>query len=137
MTPMQLGTAAETEIFGLAVTAGAFLGLIYGLFAVIRSTLKLKAVCFICDFLYAVMFGAVFFVFSLAQTGYVRGFILVSMLAGAVMWHFAIGRFGVRLISAVLNAVLRKTVMPIMGLIHKTSSVIHTRFVKNYTNLKE
>ena len=41
MTPMQLGTQAELDILGLAVTAGAAMGLIYGLFSDSGAAAKL------------------------------------------------------------------------------------------------
>ena len=86
MTPMQLGTQAELDILGLAVTAGAAMGLIYGLFQIVARLLNFAAVRLICDLTYTLMFGAVYFVFTLAQTNYLRGFVLLGMIGGAAGW---------------------------------------------------
>lgn len=137
MTPMQLGSAAETQILGLAVTVGVFMGVIYDLFKIIRHTVKLKAVRFICDFIYALMFGAVFFVFSLAQTNYIRGFALLGMIAGAAMWSFTAGRLCVFIICAFLDFISGKIVVPILAFINKTAGRIGRSFVKNCTNFEK
>lgn len=130
MTPMQLGTETEIQIFTVAVTAGVFLGIIYGLFKLVRRAIPVKAVCFICDLVYALMFGAVFFVFSLAQTNYIRGFLLAGMLAGAAMWHFTFGRLFIFIISAVGRFLSDKIIAPIFKLMHKILAGIGKPFVK-------
>lgn len=130
MTPMQLGTQAELDILGLAVTAGAAMGLIYGLFQIVARRLNFAAVRLICDLTYTLMFGAVYFVFTLAQTNYLRGFVLLGMIGGAAGWHFAIGRFAVRGAAAVFGAAAK----PAVRSMHKISAKSRRMFVKKYPN---
>ena len=81
---MQLGVSAETQIFLLACTTGLGLGAVYDcLRAFRRSARHGKAAIFIEDFLYALFFGAVFFIFAAAHTGQLRFFIFVGMILGA------------------------------------------------------
>jgi formate/nitrite transporter FocA (FNT family) len=137
---MQLGTEAEKEILFLAVTAGAFLGIIYDAFKILRQTLRAKAVGFVCDFVYALMFGAVFFVFSLAQTDYVRLFVLAAMLAGAAMWSCTVGRLFVFLACRTLGFISDRIFLPIIGFvgfIAKFPRAIGGRFVKSSTNFQK
>ena len=91
-TPMHLGTSSELELLKNAIIAGVLLGVVYDFFRVIRHTSRSRAVGFVCDLFYSLIFGAAFFVFSLSQTGYYRGFLFVGMLAGTVMWSATAGK---------------------------------------------
>ncbi|MGN0633850.1 MAG: spore cortex biosynthesis protein YabQ [Oscillospiraceae bacterium] len=136
MTPMQLGVQAETEILRLAVTAGVFMGIIYDALKIVRRMFDKAAVDFLLDFLYAIMFGAVFFVFSLAQTDYVRGFVLFGMLFGAAAWSLTVGRLIVFLITGIFKIFDRLIFSRAVGSINKTAAKISGRFVKNSPNLE-
>lgn len=64
MTPMQLGVAAETQVFLLSCLAGAGLGAVYDCLRVFRTAVKHnKAMFFIEDFVYA-LFSALYILFS-------------------------------------------------------------------------
>ena len=133
MTPMQLGTAAELEILRDSVIAGVLMGAVYDIFRVARHVVKLSAVRFVCDFVYALLFGAAFFVFSLDETNYYRGFILFGMLAGTVMWTATIGR----LLSAAAEKIIAFFIHlaavfigKIVVIMHKTAGCIKQAIVK-------
>lgn len=133
MTPMQLGAAAELEILRDSLIAGVLMGIAYDPFRVIRQTVKLSAVGFVCDFLYALLFGAAFFVFSLDETGYYRGFVLFGMLAGAAMWSFTAGRAVTALMKLLLSITGKITAFilkPFVVILHKSTNVIASAIVK-------
>ena len=122
MTPMQLGTAAEIEILRDSLIAGVMLGAVYDIFRVIRRIVRLPAVGFVCDFFYALIFGAAFFVFSLDETNYYRGFILFGMLAGAVMWIVTVGRALSALAAGIITFFIHLAAVPfryIVVILHK------------------
>lgn len=136
MTPMQLGTDAEIEILKTAAVAGVFMGMLYDMFAVVRKTLRIKCISFICDLLYALMFGAVFFVFSLAMTDYLRLFVLTGMAAGAVMWSMTFGRLFVYLLCGILNGFGKWVALPVLDNVYKTVTAAGRKIVKTHTNYK-
>ncbi|MCD8095122.1 MAG: spore cortex biosynthesis protein YabQ [Ruminococcus sp.] len=127
MTGMQLGVDAEIEVLKNSLLIGVFLGVLYDLFKIVRRTLDLKAATFLCDLLYALMFGSVYFVFTLAQTDYVRGFVLAAMLLSAAAWSFTAGRLYVFLTVKLLNFAAKVITMPIFALFHKTKAVLNRK----------
>ncbi|MCR5122689.1 MAG: spore cortex biosynthesis protein YabQ [Ruminococcus sp.] len=130
---MQLGTAAELDILRDSVIAGVLAGIVYDVFRVIRHTLRFAAVRFVCDLFYALLFGAAFFVFSLDETNYYRGFILFGMIAGAVMWCFTVGRLlsaaAVRLIACVMK-IMAFLAKPFVVIFNKSTSFARQMIVK-------
>lgn len=136
MTPMQLGAAAEIEILKAAVIAGVFMGALYSLFSVVRKTLRIKCVGFVCDLLYALAFGAVFFVFSLALTDYLRFFVLAGMAAGAAMWCATLGRLIVWALCGILDFLGKRLVLPVLDKVYKTVTTLGGKFVECHTNYK-
>jgi hypothetical protein len=136
VTAMQLGTEAEREIFIFAIEAGVVLGVIYDLLAIVRRTVSLRAVTFVCDLVYSLMFGSVFFVFSLEQTGYLRFFVFCAMVIGTVIWHFTLGRAAVWAVCRLLGLFCDKILLPTIGGIHKIVMFIVGLFVKNNTNFE-
>lgn len=134
MTGMQIGTADEIEILRSAVTVGVFLGVIYDFFVIIRRQFTARAVEIVCDVFYSLIFGAVFFVFSLVMTDYYRMFILFGMLAGAIMWCVTFGRLMTGIVTAVFTAVSRYIVEPVFVTSHKFLGFIRGVFVRNRIN---
>ncbi|SDA15359.1 Spore cortex protein YabQ (Spore_YabQ) [Ruminococcus sp. YE71] len=132
MTPMQLGTAAELEVLKNAVVTGVFLGAVYGVFAAVRRLLPNRAVGFVCDLLYSLAFGAVFFLFTLSQTDNYRWFVLLGMLVGAALWHASLGRL---LVSA-FCAAAKTVASPVIVAIDKSCRFMKGIFVKVHTNLQ-
>ena len=132
MTPMQLGTSAETEILKNAFITGVFMGAAYGVFAAARRLIPCRAAGFLCDLVYSLLFGGVYFLFTLSQTGYYRGFVLLSMLAGAVLWHASAGRLLVGISCAAAERVTHTIVVGI----NKICRFLKVRFVKVHTNFR-
>ncbi len=133
MTPMQLGTAAELDILRDSVIAGVLAGVAYDVFRVIRHTLKFAAVGFVCDLIYALLFGAAFFVFSLDETNYYRSFVLFGMIAGAAMWCFTAGRLlsaAAERIIAFIMEILAFLLKPFVVIINKSTSFARRLIVK-------
>lgn len=127
---MQLGTGAELEVMRLAAQAGIFLGIIYDLFKVVRRTIKLRAAEFLSDLVFALMFGSVFFVFSLSQTNYLRGFIFIGMAAGAAMWSLTVGRLLTFLLTKTIGLCCTAVTVPVFALINKIKPAFLKMFVK-------
>lgn len=133
---MQLGAEAEIEVFKAAVVAGVFMGAVYSLFAVIRRTVKIKCAGFFADLFYALIFGAVFFVLSLALTDYLRMFVLAGMTAGTVMWCMTFGRLIVWTACGILDALSKRVISPAMDKAYKIVTGIGGKFVECHTNYK-
>lgn len=136
MTPMQLGADAEIEILKAAVAAGVFMGAVYSLFAVVRRTLRTRTAAFVVDLFYALCFGAVFFVLSLALTDYLRMFVLAGMAAGAVMWCMTFGRLIVWAACGILDALGRRVIRPVLDKSYKVVTAAYGKFVECHTNYK-
>ena len=119
-TPMHLGTFAELELLKNAVIAGVLLGVVYDFFRVIRHTSRSRAAGFVCDLLYSLLFGAAFFVFSLSQTGYYRGFLLVGMIAGAAMWSATVGKALSVAAERIIDLILGHLLFPVMSSLGKS-----------------
>ncbi|MBR1723921.1 MAG: spore cortex biosynthesis protein YabQ [Ruminococcus sp.] len=136
MVPMQLGVTAEIDVLKNAVIAGVAMGVIYDLFRIIRRTLGREAVTFVCDLLFTLMFSAAFFTVSLALTDYLRGFVLIGMLAGAAMWCLTVGRAVTWLVTAVLQFISGKIVVPVIVCVYKICKHIYTKIVGNTINLR-
>lgn len=132
MTPMELGTAAELDILRDSLIAGVLMGMVCGVFRVVRLLAGRPAVGFVCDLLCALVFGAAFFIFSLDETNYFRGFILFGMLAGALMWCATLGRLLTGLMAKLLGFPIAAAVF-IAGksvvILHKLARLIRGVFV--------
>ena len=136
MVPMQLGVYAEIDVLKNAIIAGVAMGVIYDLFRIIRRTLDREAVTFVCDLLFAMMFSAAFFTVSLALTDYLRGFVLIGMLAGTAMWCFTVGRAATWLVNAVLQFISGKLVVPVIVCVYKICKQVCAKIVGNTINLR-
>ncbi len=102
MTPMHLGVKVETEVFLLSYLCGVGLGLMYECLRIFRAVISHKKFVIQAeDFLYALFFGAVYFIFAVAETGQMRFFTLVGMLSGAVVERALLGNFIVSLIAKI------------------------------------
>ncbi len=132
MTGMQLGITAETEVLKNAVASGCLLGAVYGIPAVVRRLCGSRLLWFVCDLLYSAVFGAVYVLFTLSQTGYYRGFVLAGMLAGMLLWHISAGRLLVFAGCAAVN----RLVKPLMVGIYKICRKISVKTVKGHTNFR-
>ena len=136
MTPMQLGTDAEREVLAAAVVTGLALGVLYSLFAVIRRTLKSRAVTFSADLLYTIIYGVVFCVMSLALTDYYRFFVLAGMLLGTAGWCLTAGRLLVWLLCGIVGAAVDHLILPLIDKAYKLVTAVGVKFVESHTNFK-
>lgn len=136
MTGMQLGTGQELEVLRSAAAVGIFMGAIFDLFSIIRKCTGSGIATFICDFIYALMFGTVFFIFSLSQTNYIRGFILFGMFAGAAAWCATAGRIVSAAVYGALRFISETFICPTIGFIHKIGRLLSRLFVKIGRKLK-
>lgn len=133
MTPMQLGIAAETQVFMLSCLTGAGLGALYDCFRVLRTAVRHnKIMLFIEDFAYSIFFGFVYFIFGAAQTGQLRFFTFVGMVIGALLERIVLGNTVVAIVNAVTGFIWRFAVAPAAGFIAKIALFIKSAFVKKY-----
>ncbi len=132
MTPMQLGVAVETQVFLFSCLAGLGLGAAYDCLRVFRTLIPHnKIFIFIEDFLYALLFGFVYFVFAIEGSGQLRFFILVGMLIGALLERILLGNFVVFVVGAVANVIWKYIVNPVVSFITKIALIIKPVFVRN------
>ncbi len=133
MTPMQLGVATETQVFLLSCLCGVALGAVYDCLRVLRATVRHgKILLFVEDFLYALFFGFVYFIFAAAQTGQLRFFTFLGMVMGALLERITIGNAVVAVVNAIVGFVWRFAVAPVSRFIAKIALFIKSAFVKKY-----
>lgn len=108
-TEMIYGVASEARIFLGAAAVGAVTGLLYELLRVFRRAVSHNnAAVFAEDFLYALICGAVYFVYvTAAAWGSLRGFVLVGMMLGMLIERLVIGNLAVGA-AGVIACALRK-----------------------------
>lgn len=137
MIPMQLGTSVEPEVLRNAAAAGVLAGVVYDLFRVIRRLIPHRAVEVICDLIYTVLFSMIYFTVSLALTDYLRGFVLLGMAAGAVMWCLTVGRGAVFVITLAIKGIIGIMLKPAFVLLNKICKHSHFKTVRNTINLQK
>lgn len=138
MTPMQLGVTLETQIFLLACIIGAGLGAIFDCLRVFRVMIKHNNVMvFIEDFAYTLFFGAVFFIFAIAQANQLRFFMLVGMLLGALVERAMLGNIVVFIVRKITEFIWRFLLSPVVKFIDKSARYIGSEFVKKYPIFKK
>ena len=97
-----------------SVVCGAFIGLIYDLFRIIRLLVfKGKVASFICDFLFMVTAAFISVIFSMGfSRGNTRYFIVAGELCGLLLVRLTLGRVSIRIIeflSRKISALFKKT----------------------------
>ncbi|MGN1133355.1 MAG: spore cortex biosynthesis protein YabQ [Oscillospiraceae bacterium] len=98
MEPMQLATLTEIKIILLGLLLGVVLGIAYDSLRILRIIVKHhKAVVFAEDFVYMLLFGFAFFVFSISYANNIRFFVLISVLAGCLAERLLIGNLIIKL----------------------------------------
>lgn len=131
MLPMQISITRETQIFLLSCVAGLGLGAIFDCFRVLRAAIRhTNFLVFIEDFIYAVFFGVVYFIFAIAQAGQLRFFIFIGMLLGAFIERILLGNIVVFIVRKISEFIWRFFVSPIADFIAKIALFISSRFVK-------
>lgn len=138
MEPMHLEIAQETLYFLHACLLGAVLGVVYDCLRVFRNTVMHSGwLMFLEDFLYALLFGLVWFVFCTDLTGGVRGFVLFGMVLGCMLQRFALGNWSVKLISKVTSFVWNILLKPFKAVFGRIFKVIDKQIVKKYLTFFE
>lgn len=137
MENMQLGIALETELFLLSVVLGAALGVVADIVRVARALLyHPKALVFVEDFAYVLLFGFALYTFCTGLTGPIRGFALVGMVLGALLERLSFGNAIVYLLRKVLETLKKLVFSPIGRFMTKIGGFIKRRFVKKCLNFK-
>ena len=110
MEPMQLATLTEIKIILLGLLLGAVLGVVYDLLRILRIIIRHhKAVVFAEDFIYMLIFGFAFFVFSISFANNIRAFVLFSIMAGCLAERLLIGNFIVKFSVRIRGIVFKKS----------------------------
>ena len=136
--PMSLSPERQYEIFALALWTGLFLGAVYCVLPAFRRGLHTPRLADdLADFLFMLLGGAVYFIFSAAQAGGARLFVLAGVLLGALCWHFTLGRLEILLLSPLFGALGR-----VFGLLFgkpydKIKQKVKIVFVKNKSKSKK
>lgn len=137
MLPMQLGAARECRLFGLACLAGAVLGLLYQVIRAVRVVIPhFKAVVFIEDMLFGLMFGLALVLLCTGEQTRMRGFVLFGEGFAALLVHIAVGRPLIRGFSAIYSLIRRKLIQPVIDIIAKNAKRASRKIVQKYKNLK-
>lgn len=85
--------AEQLQAVWYAVFAGAELGILYDIFRIIRWKSRNRLLEFLLDFLFSAVAGIVLFVLVTAVTQLrVRGFLLLALAAGWLLWNILAGR---------------------------------------------
>lgn len=134
---MQLGTETELQVFVSSLYWGILLGVVYDLFRILRRLAASRAVTLICDLLYTILFAFGYFVISLMLTDYLRGFVLLGMLLGALMWCMTAGRAAVFVVTAAVSWIWKRMVKKVLGKVYKNISKSMRLTVINAINFKK
>lgn len=126
MIGLYMPLTAQSAYFLEAVLLGAVLGLIYDVFAVVRSLTRAGAgLTALCDGLFWLTALAVYFVFTVAWAGgQVRGFLLLGCGLGALFFELTLSP----LIRVVLTAVIRTALRLMFGVCHLLARVLGAVF---------
>lgn len=89
-----MGTAREIALLGYAALAGALLGAVYDILRALRISIRHCTLAVAAeDFLFCMLFGAVYYSFCVQFTeGALRMFLLVGMIAGFSIYLVSLGR---------------------------------------------
>ncbi|MCD8005578.1 MAG: spore cortex biosynthesis protein YabQ [Oscillospiraceae bacterium] len=104
-----LGVTVELQMLGLAAILGAVLGAGYDLLRILRISLRHRFFAvFAEDFLFALLFGGVYFLFSVAMLeGKLRFYVLAGMVAGFAVYLLTLGKIISGIFRTAVN-ILRK-----------------------------
>ena len=128
----------QTWLFLWACVLGAFLGVVYDFFRVLRIVKKHnKTAVFFEDTLYTIFFAISLFIYSTENArGQLRFFILIGALLGFLLYIFTVGLVVVKIIRTIVTAIYKvlsffykiitKPIKHIIGIIAQT---IKNKFV--------
>lgn len=104
-----LGTDYELKLVGLALLLGAVLGSWFDILRALRRSIKHHpSAVFIEDVIFAAVFGLAYYTFGLSLcSGDNRAFVLLSMIAGFLIYIYTLGRIVSDFFSLTLQAVVK------------------------------
>lgn len=134
--------AEQTELFLLAVLAGAVLGIVFDAFRALRTVLpvmKKSAFTAVCDALFMIICGLAMYLFSMFfARGELRLYHIIGALLGFVIYILTAGTVIIGIIRAVFGAVyraldriLRLVLKPFVYLKGKIRTKTYVNFVLN------
>lgn len=116
----------QIGLFGQALLLGAALGLFYDGFRILRFALPCRAVTIaLQDILYFLCAAlATFWFFLKANSGELRGIVIIAEISGAMLWYFTLGRLVmgaarpiIRMVKKILRVLFRLFIRPILLLL--------------------
>ena len=95
----------QTQLFLWACVLGAFTGIFYDIFRVLRILIKHNSfVVFIEDIIFTLFFGMSLFIFATEKArGEVRFFMLFGALLGFIIYYMTIGFLMVNIIKRIIG----------------------------------
>lgn len=101
---------AEFNTFCYAIMLGAFCGIIYDIIRIFRRIIKKKiAVTAAEDIIYWLVVSVLMFMLMYRENGgMVRGYAIIGMAAGMILYEISIGKFFVKYVSKLLNYILNR-----------------------------
>ncbi len=101
---------AEFNTFCYAIMLGAFCGIIYDVIRIFRRIIKKKlAVTAAEDIIYWFVVSVLMFMLMYRENGgMVRGYAIIGMALGMILYEISIGKFFVKYVSKFLNYILNK-----------------------------
>lgn len=101
---------AEFNTFCYAIMLGAFCGIIYDIIRIFRRIIKKKiAVTAVEDIIYWLVVSVLMFMLMYRENGgMVRGYAIISIAAGMILYEISIGKFFVKYVSKLLNYILNR-----------------------------
>ena len=131
MEPMQLEISTEIELLMISLLVGAGMGVVYDVIRAFRAVFRhAKAAVFAEDFVYALLFGSVFFIYCTALTNGIRGFVVIGMLIGCVVESLTLGRAIRYLTEKVFLLFSKIAVFPMVKIARGSANQICKRSVK-------
>lgn len=106
MNPIIDSVAAYAlNVFLLSCLLGAILSAFYGIFKILRIAVKFNAITIaVQDFVFWFLSGLAVFMFALWQSdGIVRGYVLIGVLIGALIYYLTIGELLTRSAAAIVG----------------------------------
>lgn len=101
---------AEFNTFCYAIMLGAMCGILYDFIRIFRRVIKKRMVItFVEDIIYWFIVSILFFMLMYRENGgMVRGFAIIGMAIGMILYEVSIGKFFVKYISIFMNYILNR-----------------------------
>lgn len=132
---MYMTVAPQTWNFLLACLLGAFLGVCYDLFRILRVAIPpSKTSVFVQDILFAaITFICTFLFLQVITDGALRFFVLLGEFLGFIIYHFTVGVLVLKAATAIIRVikrVLRFLLLPFVKILRWMRKKIRSLFIK-------